>query len=114
MVGGSKVTITVGMSSFISIRWEAWQCSATSPVLAQTASSPQRSDGSAVGENPTLDQRAAVGASLANGRYADIGIIGLTEQAVVVRGSESNGTGLLGKACGRSARGSLAAVSLPD
>jgi hypothetical protein len=43
--------------------------------LAQTANSPQRSDGSAVGENPTLDQRAAVGASLANGRYADIGIM---------------------------------------
>jgi hypothetical protein len=43
-----------------------------------------------------------------------VGIIGLTEQAVVVPGSESNGTGLLGEACGRSARGSLAAVPLPD
>ena len=43
-----------------------------------------------------------------------VGIIGLTEQAVMVRGSESNGTGLLGEACGRSARGSLAAISLPD
>jgi hypothetical protein len=43
-----------------------------------------------------------------------VGIIGLTEQAVVVPGSESNGTGILGEACGRSARGFLAAVSLPD
>ena len=43
-----------------------------------------------------------------------VGIIGLTEQAVVVPGSESNGTGILGEACGRSARGSLAAVTLPD
>jgi antirestriction protein ArdC len=43
-----------------------------------------------------------------------VGIIGLTEQAVVVPGSESNGTGILGEACGRSARVFLAAVSLPD
>jgi hypothetical protein len=43
-----------------------------------------------------------------------VGIIGLTEQAVVVPGSESNGTGILGQAGGRSARGSLAAVTLPD
>jgi len=43
-----------------------------------------------------------------------VGIIGLTEQAVVVPGSQSNGTGILGEACGRSARGSLAAVTLPD
>ena len=40
-----------------------------------------------------------------------VGIIGLTEQAVVVPGSESNGTGILGEACGRSARVFLAAVS---
>jgi antirestriction protein ArdC len=43
-----------------------------------------------------------------------VGIIGLTEQAVVVPGSESNGTGILGEACGRSARVFLAAASLPD
>src|SRR5450755_3512328 len=43
-----------------------------------------------------------------------VGIIGLTEQAVVAPDSESNGTGILGEACGRSARGTLAAVTLPD
>ena len=32
----------------------------------------------------------------------------------MVPGSESNGTGILGEACGRSARGFLAAVFLPD
>jgi antirestriction protein ArdC len=36
-----------------------------------------------------------------------------TEQAVVVPGPESKGTGFLGEACGRSVRGSLAGVSLP-
>jgi hypothetical protein len=43
-----------------------------------------------------------------------VGIIGLPEQAVVMPGTESNGTEFLSEACGRLVRGSLAGVSLPN